>query len=287
LALALRPGFLTAEYFLEHRARYVAPFRLYLALSLVFFSFATCSSPRSKRGPGALSDEEALTEGKRELESAAAQLRATPGVPEEAVAALERAATKAAEARPGPVGLRVGAAGAGESLSDKACEEIRLGQSEAVRMALVETCKRNLRDQGQTLARGVVHNVPRMMFVFLPLMALVMGALYRRPRRYYVEHLVFFLHTHAAVFLLFALSLALSRFAPVLRPLSFSLWLSCWMGAVTLWAWAGYYVYGAMRTYYGQGRALTAAKFFAVSLAYLVFLSVTLLGTVAVSAIWA
>ena len=39
------------------------------------------------------------------------------------------------------------------------------------------------------------------MFVFLPLLALVMKLLYWRPRRYYVEHLLFLVHNHAFVFL--------------------------------------------------------------------------------------
>ena len=39
------------------------------------------------------------------------------------------------------------------------------------------------------------------MFVFLPLLALAMKLLYWRPKRYYVEHLLFLIHNHAFVFL--------------------------------------------------------------------------------------
>jgi len=41
IPLALRPGFLTREYFAGRRARYVPPFRLYLVLSLVYFIVAS------------------------------------------------------------------------------------------------------------------------------------------------------------------------------------------------------------------------------------------------------
>ena len=52
------------------------------------------------------------------------------------------------------------------------------------------------------------------MFVFLPLLALVMKLLYWRPKRYYVEHLLFLVHNHAFVFLALAM-LACPEMIPV------------------------------------------------------------------------
>ena len=43
--------------------------------------------------------------------------------------------------------------------------------------------------------------MPRAMFMFLPLLAGVMMLIYWRPRHYYVEHLLLFVHNHAFVFL--------------------------------------------------------------------------------------
>ena len=54
---------------------------------------------------------------------------------------------------------------------------------------------------GKALLEAIVHNIPRAMFVFLPLLALVMKLMYWRPKRYYVEHLLFLVHNHAFVFL--------------------------------------------------------------------------------------
>jgi hypothetical protein len=195
-----------------------------------------------------------------------------------AIRALEQAARGAGTA-PG----RAGAAGAASPAADpeRACQWIQVG-NERLRKALVAACEHNAVDQGRSLGRAVAANIPRMMFVFLPLMALAMKGLYWRPRRYYVEHLVFFLQTHAAVFLLFAAALALEilgRRAPGVIGASGLL------ASAVLWLYAPLYVWRAMRVYYGQGRALTWAKFAAVSVAYVAFLSLTLLGTVAVSAL--
>ncbi len=42
--LLFKPGRLTLEYFAEHRARYVPPFRLYFVVSVAFFGLASLTS---------------------------------------------------------------------------------------------------------------------------------------------------------------------------------------------------------------------------------------------------
>ena len=63
-----------------------------------------------------------------------------------------------------------------------------------------------------------------MMFLLVPMMALVMLILYWRPRRYYVEHLVFFMHNHAAIFLLLLIQALLS-------------WIAAWLAWDTFGEW--------------------------------------------------
>ena len=53
----------------------------------------------------------------------------------------------------------------------------------------------------------LVTEMPKVVAVLLPLFALLTMALFRRPRRYFVEHLVAALHGHAAGFLLGILAL--------------------------------------------------------------------------------
>ena len=135
-ALLLRPGHLTAEYFAGRRQRYLPPVRLYLVLSVLFFSLAGPGSPPTA-GP----------------------VSATPP-PGGAV-----------EVEVGRCELRLGIGGLDGALQ-RGCQRVMQGDSRALSAAL--------RD-----------NIPRMMFVFLPLLAAVMLLLYWRPRRLYLEHLVF------------------------------------------------------------------------------------------------
>ena len=65
---------------------------------------------------------------------------------------------------------------------------------------LRDACRKIIADQ-QSFGRALFDNIPKMMFIFLPLIAAVMAVLYVRSGRYYVEHLLFVVHFHAFFFL--------------------------------------------------------------------------------------
>jgi hypothetical protein len=253
--LLAKPGNLTREYFAERRARYLPPFRLYLVLSLFFFALASLTgggSHMKARDPDATRDASA-----------------------EASAA---ATTDATDATAGP-----GEAGSDLNFDLKDCDHVEAFGWRWLERPLTDACRRAAADRGRSAARAFVANIPKMMFVFLPLMALFMLLLYWRPRRYYVEHLVYFLHTHSALFLAFILQMLAGlalRPWPALRP-------AVDVVQFGVSVYAVWYVYRSMRVYYGQRRSLTAVKLVAVGCVYFVFLSMTLLGTLLVSALTA
>jgi hypothetical protein len=141
---------------------------------------------------------------------------------------------------------------------------------------LREACVRSVLDNGHTLARDVAHNVPRAMFVFLPLFALVMTLMYWWPRRLYVEHLLLLVHDQSFVFVLFVLYWTLELIAPAGLHSSLG-----W--AVALYI--PYYLYRSMRRLYGQGRLLTGGKLIVLLVAYVLAGFVTLVGTFIYSAV--
>ena len=83
-----------------------------------------------------------------------------------------------------------------------------LGKQYAPRLR--EAC-RKIASDGRGFGRAVYENIPKMMFIFLPLIAAVMFVLYLGSGRYYVEHLLFFVHFHAFFFLGGAAVLLLER----------------------------------------------------------------------------
>jgi hypothetical protein len=129
--------------------------------------------------------------------------------------------------------------------------------------AIKASCFRVVEDNGRQFMEQFSHNLPRGMFIFLPLLALLMKPLYWRPRRYYVEHLLFFVHDHAFAFLLLSVYWLVTAL-PLPNVLRAVLDL-----AVTLYL--PYYLYRSMRRVYQQGHALTSLKFVTLAFVYLTF----------------
>jgi hypothetical protein len=145
---------------------------------------------------------------------------------------------------------------------------------------LRQSCLRNQQDGGASVEHAFIANIPKMMFLLVPMMALVMLLLYWWPRRYYVEHLVFFLHNHAAIFLLLLIQALLGWIAAWLAWKNFAVWVIAIISLYSVW-----YVYRAMRVFYGQGRLLTLAKLLVIGITYLIGFSFTLAATALLSVI--
>jgi hypothetical protein len=245
--LLFKPGKLTKEYFAERRARYLPPVRLYLVLSVMFFAFGLATPHKNTVPPGV-----------------PAPNMVVPGNAAGADADKISAAKKKSR----------------NTLFDIAnCDDIHASPA-WLQNAFRQSCVRHKEDHGESVQRAVIANIPKMMFVFVPMMALAMLILYWRPRRYYVEHLVFFLHIHAAVFLLLLLQALLAWIALWLDWSTFAGWVVAVIGFYSAW-----YIYRAMRIYYGQGRLLTFTKLCVVGLAYLIGFAFTMAATALVSVI--
>jgi hypothetical protein len=98
--------------------------------------------------------------------------------------------------------------------------------------------------------------------VFLPLLALCMKLMYWRPKRYYVEHLLFMVHNHAFVFL----ALALVMLIGMIPGVGDYAWPLYW----ATFFYMAWYIYRAMRNVYQQGRALTIIKYFTLGWIYII-----------------
>ena len=102
-----------------------------------------------------------------------------------------------------------------------------------------------------------LRRAPTAMFLLLPIFAAFLKLLYIRRKRFYVDHFVFGLHTHAFAFVLFTIML-----------LAGTTWVT--MGAL---AWLALYVYLAMKRFYAQGWIKTLIKYAIMVQLYLVLLS--------------
>jgi hypothetical protein len=112
-----------------------------------------------------------------------------------------------------------------------------------------------------------VEYLPHMVFVMLPLFALMLAVLYVRRRRYYAEHFVFSLHVHAFIFLMFILML-------LIRHEYFILAASFWIFV---------YVWLAMKRVYRQGWFRTTVKWWVLGWTYFIVLNLGLVAMIFVT----
>jgi len=231
-ALLLKPGFLTRQFLDGRRASYLPPVRLYLVLSVVFFIWFSATHQRMTV---------LNLDASRNAASAAA---AAPG-----------------RQQYGPMT----APQAGESAqqrAERACPDLspQGPWQDWILGRVTHACRMVVLDDGRSVRDAFLHNLPRAMFLFLPLLAAGMMLVYWWPRHYYVEHLLLFVHNHAFGFLLLLLAAGVSALLPVAVP-----WIR-----FALCVYVPWYVYRSMRVVYRQSRWLTFGKLVALSFFYLV-----------------
>ncbi len=254
--LLIRPGQLTKDYLEGRRARYMPPFRMYLVLSLIFFVVAFFD-PRDELAVfyepvpepvAATSPDEAMPDDRGGNDGL--KLTIDDGETDDVVVTF------------GDDGI----------LGDCTVDSFDTHESpdwlkrRVTPERLKDVCERLNNAGVKGLTDAITGNIPAALIFLLPLMAFVLKLLYPLSRRYYVEHLLFFVHFHAFFFLILTLQILLAR-------------LGGWIGfaetvftliivAASLYIPA--YLFVAMRRVYGQGRAITFLKYVPLTISYLV-----------------
>lgn len=102
----------------------------------------------------------------------------------------------------------------------------------------------------------LIHSLPQILFVTLPLFALLLKLLYiRRKQFYYVNHAIFTIHLFVFVFIAMLFTFGISKLKSTLHWG----WLSYLNGIISILIFV--YNYKAMRYFYQQRRAKTVTKF--------------------------
>jgi hypothetical protein len=255
IPLLIRPGLLTKDYLEGRRARYMPPFRMYLVLSVLFFVVAFFN-PRDDLAIFYEPVVEPTVELVAEEEST--QENSEEDDPEEDNS---------------------------DFLNDCSIGEIDLSEApewleRRITAERLEAVCDRVQVIGQTgLKKAVLENIPAALIVLLPIMAFVLKLLYPLSRRYYVEHLLFFVHFHSFMFFILTLQILITR-------------LGEWIGFVeTLFSliviaatlYIPVYMFVAMRHVYGQRRALTFVKYVPLVIAYAVLFIVLMLTVLVVT----
>jgi len=104
------------------------------------------------------------------------------------------------------------------------------------------------------------HSFPKLLFISLPIFAFLLWMLYLRHKKfYYADHGIFAIHIYCAIFLLILFHYLLDALKHVSGWGIFS-----WFNT-GLVLYGVYFVYKAMRNFYGQGRKKTLIKYIILS----------------------
>lgn len=240
-ALLARPGHLTSEYMRGRIMRYVPPFRLYLVTSIIFFLLVSIASQ--------LRPQSLIT------------VSGGPPPPDAPLvqSGIERP-VRFTRGAPGFFGIDIAT---DTTVSDSITVAVNLGNetlNRRVEARVAELAHLPPDEIVRTVLPDVIERIPTAMFVLLPLFAGLLHLLYLRQKRYYVEHFVFALHTHAFTYLTFTLMFTLqATFLPAVLML-----------------WVMIYYWLAMRRVYGQGVIVTTFKYWFLFVVYGLLLTVVL-----------
>ncbi len=278
-----RPGQLTHDYLQGRRARYMPPFRMYLVLSLLFFVVAFFD-PREELGLFFEPEAEQTTEAATEEANEANEVRQQ--VLEELTA--EGLLSEDDDAEDGGFRLNFDDEDGNDIELDEDCNVTSSDVEElpgwvARRLTperLQRICERTQIDGGQAFVDKLVDNIPAALIVLLPLMAFVLKALYPLSKRYYVEHLLFFVHFHAFFFLILSLQILFARLAVLLSVPETAVTLILVVASFYI----PVYLFISMRRVYGQGRIITFIKYIALVIAYSSGFLATMMAALAIAA---
>ncbi len=274
------PGFLSTEYMIGKRASYVNPIRMYIFTSafffLIFFSFFTIDNKSIVKV-----DMNGKTYEQIEAMDSLAFDKFTKNVNKEngkpAIAMSRQAFKKyfdsssaqtAFNFTPGNYKTKAEY----DSVLQSGKKEHNWLQRQIIykNLEINEKFKGRKGEMFNTFSNILLHSLPQMLFILLPLFALILKLLYiRRQNYYYVNHGIFSIHFYIFSFIAMLVMFGLSKLNSMLN-LGIITFIEVLIGLGII-----FYLYKAMRKFYKQRRAKTIIKFFI--LCFLLFFTIALL----------
>ena len=252
LPLWFRPGYLSRRYVNGHRVPYVPPLRLYLFTSIIAF------------------------------------LLLAKLVPDSTVNVNTPAATAEADAGQVTVEQSNGISALMAEINDGVKTS---GPADNDLMFLPDDAKQVFYDKLDVIVKNpktVINKffslAPQMMFLLLPLFALLLKLLYIRSNRYYMEHLIVALHSHSFILQMSVVYLALSQLSGQISWY-WLITLTDWLATATL-LWIPIYLLLCQKFYYQQGWGKTLLKFWLTSSVYNVLFMSAVMGLIILSILW-
>lgn len=241
--LLFRPGFLTREYFAGRRARYVPPLRLYIIASVLFFFVLSLQTVIDGNGTTVVAKDGSIyidIEGDKGIGDIADDSR------------QDTESIQSARMEKILQSLNTFEIGWLSHESNLALRE-RL-KIQAVKFEQV------LREDPGEIGEIFLDVAPPVLFVLLPLFALLLKLFYITSGRYYTEHLILAVHNHSFLFIILIIDTPIVVFEDSVAVLGYL--------QTTIQIWIIIYMYLSLKFVYGQGYFITFIKYVVLGASY-------------------
>jgi hypothetical protein len=321
LPLFLRPGYLSTEYFAGRRVRYVTPFRLYFFLSVAAFLLIQIGLDSSldlardmvqlSSANNEIANARTAADVEKARDAALAKLqtaKAAPGLAQDKAELLEheeQQVRKAAEKRLRKLADQSTAAepasGGAENHEnfniqfndqnwDAEKNPIHIGWLPDFLNAKLNNAAGRMKDNLPRIQKdpkpfllGTFSVLPQVLFVLMPLFALLLKIFYIFKRRLYMEHLIVALHSHSFIFMsliLITLAMLARAWARAAAP-----WLASALGWLlfAMWWWLPIYLFVMQKKVYKQGWFFTSLKYSMIGICYTIMITLGVAAALMVS----
>ncbi|WP_423149535.1 DUF3667 domain-containing protein [Rubrolithibacter danxiaensis] len=242
--LLIKPGYLTIQYNKGKRVSYLPPVSMYIFISIVFFFFSSLKNKKAEKENLEVRNEQADT------------------IP---------AAKKEASLDQKDQQLLFDSVDS--ALAKKSDDEKESYWEKYLNKKRVEFGSESKRD---AFNEALEHNIPKIMFILLPLFAVILKLVYFRKHAYYVEHLIYSIHFQSFVFLFlvvcYIIEFIIPKSAVVLDTLT-----------VIFITW---YLYKSLRNVYNSSRKSTIFKMLILSFSYVILLAISFAVVAAATALF-
>ena len=247
-ALFFRSGFLAAEYVAGRRARYIQPLRLYLIASILFFLFLSAQNLFSAQSPVTfITDGAGVEVSTQDSEQQPAQDTEKDAAYVEADSAID------------DIHANVQLPGLSAEQNTKLGNRLEAQARKAVELA---------KEDPSELISLLLDIAPPVLFILLPIFALILKLAYLGSGRFYTQHLILAVHNHSFIFLALLLEGLLTSVEQSIGTEIPSTVLSIWIPI---------YMYMSLLRVYGQGYFITMVKFMGLGFLYITLFSSTFL----------
>jgi hypothetical protein len=271
--LLLKPGFLSNEYIKGRRARYLHPIRMYVFTSafffIVFFSLFSIkvkdtgiTSPALfdslSKGYGVTEAEmlkEATSKSDSDRISRAFRKYRIP------LGGNDTATGKRLNKSISVQGVKYGSVAAYDSAQAKLPEAQRDGWYTRMKTEKLIQFKQGMNRDPEGFFRNwmdaLLHKFPQLLFISLPIFALLLKLLYVRKKQfYYADHGIFTIHLYIFTFVALFILLMFNQLHKAVH------WKAIRYLELGICLYMLFYTYKALRNFYRQGRIKTLVKFF-------------------------